>query len=118
MKLKYLFACTGFLAILGFIGIFTEEKLFLSFFAFIVDLQYFFIKDDEMWETYMCRSAAKAFCLGMFTMAICTFIQFMIGYTAAEALVSGLAAGWAAAVASNALLVAVYSFSASRAMRE
>ena len=35
-----------------------------------------------------------------------------------ESLVAGLAAGWAAAVAANAVLVAIYSFSASRALEE
>ncbi len=118
MKMKYLFASTGFLALLGFIGVFTQERLFLSFFAFAVDLQYFFVKEDEMWETYMCRSAARAFCLGMFTMAVFSFFSFILGSPAGEALVGGLAAGWAAAIAGNAVLVAIYSFSAQRALKE
>ena len=96
MKLKYLFGATGFIALLGFIGVFSEERTFLAFFAFAVDFQYFFVKDDEMWNLYMCRSAAKAFCCGMITMALF----------------------WAAAVAANAVLVAIYNFSAGRALKE
>ena len=65
MKLKHLFASTGFLALLGLIGIFTDQRAFLAFFAFAVDFEYFFVKADEMWELYMCRSAAKSFCLGI-----------------------------------------------------
>ena len=107
MKLKHLFASTGFLALLGLIGIFTDQRAFLAFFAFAVDFEYFFVKADEMWELYMCRSAA-------FT-SLGTFIATGEGN---ESLVAGLAAGWAAAVAANAVLVAIYSFSASRALEE
>ena len=66
----------------------------------------------------MCRSAARAFCLGMFTMAVFSFFSFILGSPAGEALVGGLAAGWAAAIAGNAVLVAIYSFSAQRALKE
>lgn len=118
MKLKYLFGATGFIALLGFIGVFSEEKAFLAFFAFAVDFQYFFVRDDEMWNTYMCRSAARAFCCGMITMALFSFISFLMGKDSAYALAGGLAAGWAAAVACNAVLVAIYNFSAGRALKE
>lgn len=118
MKLKHLFGATGFIALLGFIGVFSEERTFLAFFAFAVDFQYFFVKDDEMWNLYMCRSAAKAFCCGMITMALFSVISFILGKGSVYALVGGLAAGWAAAVAANAVLVAIYNFSAGRALKE
>lgn len=113
-KLRYLFGCTGFIALLGFVGVFTEERIFLSFFAFAVDFEYFFVKTDEMWDSCMTRYAARAFCLGMITMGLTAFVLFLTGQTGASALVGGLAAGWAAAVVSNALMVALYSFRASR----
>lgn len=116
MKLKYLFGCTGFISLLGFIGIFSSEHVFLAFFAFAVDFQYFFIREDEMWNLYMCRSAAKAFCLGMIIMAIFSLFTFVVERDPASALVGGMAAGWSAAVACNALLVAIYNFSADRAI--
>ena len=118
MKLKHLFASTGFLALLGLIGIFTDQRAFLTFFAFAVDFEYFFVKADEMWEMYMCRSAAKSFCLGMIAMAFTSLGTFIATGEGNESLVAGLAAGWAAAVAANAVLVAIYSFSASRALEE
>lgn len=117
MKLKYLFGATGFIALLGFIGVLSSEKAFLAFFAFAVDFQYFFVRDDEMWNLYMCRSAARAFCCGMITMALFSFISFILGKGSTYALVGGLAAGWAAAVTSNAVLVAIYNFSAGRALK-
>ncbi len=52
---KYLYGSLGLLSLLGFIGIFTEERGFLAFFAFAVDFEYFFIKSDEMLEEYMNR---------------------------------------------------------------
>ncbi len=43
---RYLYGFMGLLSLLGFIGIFTEAKSFLAFFAFAVDFEYFFIKSD------------------------------------------------------------------------
>lgn len=62
----------------------------------------------------MCRSASKAFCLGMIVMAMTTLISFLLGKAEQEALVSGLAAGWASAIIFNAIQVAIYGFAASR----
>ncbi len=113
-KLKYLFGATGFISLLGFIGVFTDERVFLCFFAFAVDFEYFFIRSDEMWELYMTRSAARSFCLGMIVMAFTSLGNFLAGGSGSQALIAGLAAGWAASVAANAVLVAVYKFSADR----
>lgn len=37
---RYMYGLMGLLSLLGFIGIFTEERSFLAFFAFIVDFEY------------------------------------------------------------------------------
>ena len=58
---SYWHGLLGFLSLLGFIGVFTEERAFLAFFAFIVDFEYFFLKSDEMVEEYMNRSAPERF---------------------------------------------------------
>ena len=59
MKTKrYRYGMMGFLSLLGFLGIFTEERTFLAFFAFAVDFEYFFLKSDEMLEQYMNRAAS------------------------------------------------------------
>ena len=42
MKKQTLYGMLGFLSLLGFVGIFTEARGFLGFFAFAVDFQYFF----------------------------------------------------------------------------
>ena len=39
---RYLYGSLGFLSLLGFIGVFTDQRYFLGFFAFAVDFEYFF----------------------------------------------------------------------------
>ena len=47
MKKKYyLEGMLGLLSLLGFVGVFTEERMFLAFFAFACNFQYFFIPAD------------------------------------------------------------------------
>ena len=112
MKSKhYLYGLMGLLSLLGFIGIFTEAKSFLAFFAFVVDFEYFFIKSDEMLEEYMNKSASRAFYCGMISVAFVSFICFFAGLKEEkEALITGLASGWAVSVAIYALSTAYYGF--------
>ena len=101
----------GLLSLLGFIGIFTEAKSFLAFFAFAVDFEYFFIKSDEMLEEYMNKSASRAFYCGMISVALVSFICFFAGLKEEkEALITGLASGWAVSIAIYDLSTAYYGF--------
>ncbi len=101
----------GFLSLLGFIGLFTEQRTFLAFFAFAVDFEYFFIKSDEMIEEYMNKSASAAFYSGMVTMAVVTLISFFTNNQAeSNALVNGMAYGWIVSVVVHALSLAYYKF--------
>ena len=58
------YGCLGFLSLLGLVGVLTPQREFLSFFAFAVDFEYFFLPSDEMVEQYMNRSAARGFVAG------------------------------------------------------
>ena len=108
---RYLYGLMGLLSLLGFIGIFTEAKSFLAFFAFAVDFEYFFIKSDEMLEEYMNKSASRAFYCGMISVALVSFVCFFAGLMEEkEALITGLASGWAVSVAIYALSTAYYGF--------
>ena len=108
---RYLYGLMGLLSLLGFIGIFTEAKSFLAFFAFAVDFEYFFIKSDEMLEEYMNKSASRAFYCGMISVALVSFVCFFAGLKEVkEALITGLAFGWAVSVVIYALSTAYYSF--------
>ena len=108
---RYLYGLMGLLSLLGFIGIFTEAKSFLAFFAFAVDFEYFFIKSDEMLEEYMNKSASRAFYCGMISAALVSFVCFFAGIKEEkEALITGLAFGWAVSVVIYALSTAYYGF--------
>lgn len=108
---RYLYGFMGLLSLLGFIGIFTEAKSFLAFFAFAVDFEYFFIKSDEMLEEYMNKSASRGFYCGMISIALVSFVCFFAGLKEEkEALITGLASGWAVSVLIYALSVAYYGF--------
>ena len=108
---RYLYGLMGLLSLLGFIGIFTEAKSFLAFFAFAVDFEYFFIKSDEMLEEYMNKSASRAFYCGMISVALVSFVCFFAGIKEVkEALITGLAFGWAVSVIIYALSTAYYGF--------
>ena len=111
MKKQALYGMLGFLSLLGFVGVFTEARGFLGFFAFAVDFQYFFMKSDEMLEEQLARSASRAFVAGMLVMAAAVLGTLLLGGFAQErALLAGCAAGWAASVAVYALTAAWYGF--------
>lgn len=108
---KYLYGAMGLLSLLGFIGVFTDEKGFLGFFAFVVDFEYFFMKSDEMLEEYMNKSASRAFYCGMIMTAITALINFLLLNQAEhEALAIGFAMGWAVSVVVYALSTTFYGF--------
>ena len=92
MKRHYLYGLLGLLSLLGFVGVFTQERAFLAFFAFAVDFTHFFQRKDEMAVAYLNRSAALGFHWGMAATG-----------ESSQALVTGLAAGFAVAVVVHAL---------------
>ena len=104
------YGCLGFLSLLGLVGVLTPQREFLSFFAFAVDFEYFFLPSDEMVEQYMNRSAARGFVAGMLVMAAVTVGSLLIGQQSSPALLTGCVAGWAAAVIAQALSAAYYGF--------
>lgn len=108
---KYLYGLMGLLSLLGFIGVFTDERSFLAFFAFIVDFEYFFVKSDEMLDEYMNKSASCAFYCGMIAVAITSLANFFVmDKTGNVALVNGFSVGWTVSVIVHALLTAYYGF--------
>lgn len=110
--MKHMYGCLGFLSLLGFLGIFTEERAFLAFFGFAVDFQYFFRKTDEMMREYMNQSAARAFFCGMVVTAAATLVC-AVTQGMAKALVTGMACGWAVSILVYALSTAYYGFKES-----
>lgn len=108
---RCLYGFLGLLSLLGFIGVFTEEKAFLAFFAFVVDFKYFFIKSDEMLEEYMNKSASRGFYCGMIAAAVVALATFFLkGQAGNEALLTGMTLGWAFSVVVYGLSTAYYGF--------
>ena len=118
MKKKNLYGYLGLLSLLGLIGIFTEERSFLAFFAFAVDFQYFFIPSDEMLEEYMNRATSRGFIFGMISMAAAVLVAFLIGMPSSQALMPGCTLEWGVSVAVYSLSSAYYGFKESRGMQD
>jgi len=109
-KKRVLYGLMGLLSLIGFIGVFTDDKIYLAFFVFVVHFQFLFIKSDEMFEAYMNRSAAIAFYFGMITVAIVTTAAYFLKTsTGAEALLYGFASGWVVSILAYAGLIAYHS---------
>ena len=103
MKKQTLYGMLGFLSLLGFVGVFTEARGFLGFFAFAVDFQYFFSRPDEMQEGQIARSAALGFFSGMGVTALAVLALLALGSPRVEALYMGAGLGWGVAVPVYAL---------------
>ena len=100
---KRWYGLIGLLSLLGFVGVFTGEKHFLGFFAFAVDVQYFFAKADEMQEGQILRSAARGFFAGMGVTAAGTLLLLALGGGTTEALYLSSGLGWGVGAAVYAL---------------
>lgn len=104
----------GFLSLLGFIGVFTDNRSFLAFFAFVIDFEYFFFKTDEMVEEYMDKAASRAFYYGMITTAVVALICFFVSHLPSNmALLYGFASGWGISVAVHGFSIGYYKFKES-----
>lgn len=78
MKNKYGFI--GFLSLLGWVGLFGDEPLLLSFFAFLLFFKYFWVQPDELFIETIQKCAACAFFINLLitTGATLVFSYFMI----------------------------------------
>lgn len=110
MKRQYLYGSLGLLSLLGLVGVFTEERSFLAFFAFAVDFRYFFLPSDEMAQAQLTQAAAFGFVAGMLAMAAVTLGALFLSGEPGRAMAAGCAAGWGVSVAAFALLTALYGF--------
>lgn len=108
---KFLYGATGFLSLLGVMGILNNEKAFLPFFVFAIDFEYWFMKSDEMLDEYMNKSASRGFYCGMVVTAFATLYSFFLKQNSGtESLTDGLAFGWAIAVIVYSISTAYFGF--------
>lgn len=108
---KFLYGALGFLSLLGIIGLVSDEKFFLCFFASVLDFEYWFVKSDEMLEEYINKSAARGFFCGMATMGCATVFDFFVNSSSEmDALIMGLTLGWAVALLVYSISTAYFGF--------
>lgn len=102
MKNKYGFI--GFLSLLGFVGVFNEEPLFLSFFAFALFFEYFWVQPDEMFIETLRKCTTYAFFTNVF---VTTGVTLAFSYLkiSSNPLAGGTALGFG-------ISIAVFAFAA------
>lgn len=94
MKNKY--GLIGFLSLLGLIGVFTENRLFLSWFGFIAFFQYFWIVPDELFIETMRKCAAAAFFVNLAVTGVITLVFTLLGGLGGDPLTDGVIFGFTA----------------------
>ncbi|MDO5714351.1 MAG: DUF3796 domain-containing protein [Tissierellia bacterium] len=107
---RFLYGSIGFLSLIGILGLFTNQKGYIAFFAFAIHFKYFTIRPDEMMEEYMNKSTRISFSLGSIVMTICTLFYFFNHFEPHKAMVFGLACGWASAMLSYSIMIIYYEF--------
>lgn len=104
MKNKY--GYIGLVSLLGFWGLFGGEQLFLSFFAFAIFFEYFWITPDEMFINTMRKCATTAFFTNLAITTVATFVLSQLEISS-NPLAGGTALGFGISIAVFALLTFV-----------
>lgn len=75
--MKNKFGLIGLVSLLGLWGIYIDEPIFLSFFAFIIFFEYLFVTPDELFVANMQRAATWAFLSNLIITTLLTLILSM-----------------------------------------
>lgn len=103
MKNKY--GLIGFLSILGIWGLYQNEPIFLSFLAFIVFFEYFFIEPDELFIVNMRKAGTWGFFTNIAITSLATLVMSAFNISS-NALAGGATLGFS-------IGIAVFCFSTS-----
>lgn len=96
--MKNWYGCIGFLSLLGFLGISVDEHLFLSFFAFALFFEYFWVNPDEMFVENMRKCATLAFASNLLITTSATLILSQFNLSG-NPLAAGTALGFGVSIA-------------------
>lgn len=117
-KYKLIYGSLGLLSALGILGIYTENKLFLCFFAFLIHFKYLFIDIDEMLEDYTNKSAAFSFFAGNLVFVIISLYKFFVlNYGLYEYSIFALILAWTISIFVYTILIIIYEFREKLGMR-
>lgn len=96
--MKNKFGLIGFVSLLGILGLYTDEPLLLSFFAFVLFFEYLFICPDELFIENMRKAAMWAFISNLTITALATLI-FSVFNMSSNALSGGIILGFSFSIA-------------------
>ena len=96
--MKNWYGCVGFLSLLGVWGILGDEPLFLSFFAFALFFEYFWVNPDEMFVESMRKCATLAFASNLLITTTATLILSHFNLSS-NPLAAGTATGFGVSIA-------------------
>lgn len=117
-KYKLIYGSLGLLSALGILGIYTENKLFLCFFAFLIHFKYLFVDIDEMLEDYTNKSAAFSFFAGNFVFTIISLYRFFVlNHDLYESSIFALLFSWSISIFVYTILIIIYEFKEKIGMR-
>ena len=117
-KYKLIYGSLGLLSALGILGIYTENKLFLCFFAFLIHFKYLFVDIDEMLENYTNESAAFSFFAGNFVFVIISLYRFFIlNYELYDSFTFALILSWIITILVYTILIVSYELKENLGMR-
>lgn len=111
MKNKY--GLIGFISLLGFWGLYSDEEIFLSFFAFIVFFQYFWIVPDELFIETLRKCAARAFFANIVITIVTTFLLSFFEISR-NPMAAGTSLGFSIAIAIFALSIFILEWKQRR----
>jgi hypothetical protein len=107
-KMKNKLGYFGALGFVGILGIITDNRYLLAFFAYFVFLRYFFVIPDELFKLNVQKAATPAFFVGIalqvLTIAVTAFTKDI------TQLVTGLALGFSVSTAVFILILVISEF--------
>lgn len=102
----------GLFGFMGILGIVTDNKYLLAFFAYFVFFRYFFVRPDELFKLYVQSAAVPAFFTGVtvefLTIAITAFTKNI------TQLVTGLSLSFSISTALFILILTISEMKESR----
>lgn len=117
-KNKLVYGSLGLLSLLGILGIVTEHKIYLSFFAFAIHFQYLFLDTDEMMESYMNKSSSIAFYVNHLCFVLVSLFRILIlREDLYETIIFSLTLSWIASILVYTALIVTYDIKERMGMK-
>ena len=95
--MKNKFGFVGLLSLLGFVGVFTEHRWFMTYFILVAYFSYFRVIPDEMFRDMVKKCAAAAFFVNLAVTSVAMLVFWLVGMD--EIVLSANGIGWTAAFA-------------------